>query len=71
MKSKKFEFYRKLSENKDYYDENMGAVTKDDVIYYLLIIQNTIYELNKTYINNFNTNAQLKSDKYILKINGT
>ena len=71
MKSEKFEFYRKLSENKDYYDENMGAVTKDDVIYYLLIIQNTIYELNKTYINNFDTNAQLKCDKYIVKINGT
>ena len=69
MKNKKYEFYRKLSENKDYYDETMGSVTKDDVIYYLLIIQNTIYELNKTYINNFDTNGILKFIKLMVHIN--
>ena len=71
LKSKKLGFYRKLLENKDYYDETMGSVTKDDVIYYLLEIKNSIYEFNKTYRNNFDKNAKLKFDKYIVKINGT
>ena len=72
LESKKPELYRKLSENKeDYYDETMNSVTKEDVINYLLNIRNTIYEFNKTYINNFDINANLKCDKYIAKINGT
>ena len=71
MKNKILDFYIKLSENKNYYDETMGSVTKDDVIYYLLNIRNTIYELNKTYINKFDINGKLKCDKYIANINGT
>ena len=72
---KKFNKYiknmRLLSEMKSNYDETMGAISKDDIIPFLLDIKTTIFELNKTYINNFDKNAKLKTNQFIVKINGT
>ena len=63
---------RKLIETEDYnYDETMGAISKEDIIPFLLEIQKTIFEFNKTYINNFDINSKLKSEQFFIKVNGT
>ena len=53
------------------YDETKGAISKDDIILFLADIQKSIFDLNKTYINNFDLNAKLKTEKFIIKVNGT
>ena len=62
---------RNLLENENNYDETMGAISKEVVIDLLLDIGNTIDELKKAFINNFDRNAKLKTDIYIVKMNET
>ena len=55
----------------NYYDEDMGGLSKDDVIYILKEIKNTINQLNSTLQINFDTKIKSKLQKYLIKINGT
>ena len=55
----------------NYYDEDMGGLSKDDVIYILKEIKNTINQLNSTLKINFDTKIKSKLQKYLIKINGT
>ena len=58
---------RKLST----FDSTMGSLSQDDVIPLLLNIEETIYELNESYITNFDKNANIKLANFISKVNGT
>ena len=64
-------YIKKLLEENIKYDETLGAISRDDIIPFLLDIRNTIFELNKTYINNFDINGKMKTNIYISKINIT
>ena len=66
-RNKNIDFKRRLTS----FDSKMGSLSKDDVIPLLLDIKDTIYDLNQTYINNFDINAKKKTEHYISKINGT
>jgi len=57
---------RKLST----FDSTMGSLSQDDVIPLLLNIEETIYELNESYITNFDKNANIKLANFISKVNG-
>ena len=68
-RNKKIDFKRKLTTNT--FDSTMGSLSKHDVIPMLLNIKDTIYKLNETYINFFDTNIKRKTDNYIMKVNVT
>ena len=53
------------------YNEEMGSLSKDDVIYTLRDTKNTISQLNLTLQINFDSKLKLKIQKYLNKINGT
>jgi hypothetical protein len=53
------------------YNEEMGSLSKDDVIYTLRDTKNTINQLNLTLQINFDSKLKLKIQKYLNKINGT
>ena len=53
------------------YNEEMGSLSKDDVIYTLRDTKNTISQLNITLQINFDSKLKSKIQKYLNKINGT
>ena len=53
------------------YNEEMGALTKDDIIYVLINTKKIIEQLNLTFQTNFDSKIKLKLAKYLSKINGT
>ena len=57
--------------NKLTYNEEMGALSKDDVIYILKETKNIIGQLNMTLQINFDPKIKSKLQKYFAKINGT
>ena len=66
-RNKNIDFKRRLTT----FDSTMGSLSKDDVIPLLLDIKDKIYDLNNTYINNFDINAEKKTENYINKVNNT
>ena len=50
---------------------DMGALTEEDVAYYLSNLQNTILKLNEMFFKKDYTNLNLKSNKFLQKINFT
>ena len=74
-RNKNVDFKRKLST----FDSTMGCLSENDVIPLLLNIRDTINELNKTYITNFEKNANIKltnfnakvSDFYLVRLDRT
>jgi hypothetical protein len=74
-----FGFYRQIKINKQIinkkirklkgYDSTMGSVTKNDILYYLDQLKNTLYNFNESYLGkdykSFNNNIS----RYITKIN--
>ena len=65
-KNKNINFKRKLE-----YNENMGALSNDDVIFYLLEIEKTLYNFNKTYLGNKFKQMKETLNTYIYTINYT
>ena len=61
---------RKLSSLPDY-TSNMGALTENDIIYYLSDLQNTTLKLNKSYFGKEYLNINLTTNKFLTKINYT
>ena len=57
---------RKLT---DLFDSTMGSLSINDVIPLLLDIKETIYDLNKSYINNFDIKVKEKTFNFINKVN--
>ena len=53
------------------YTPNMGALSEDDIIYYLSDIQNTTLKLNKSLFSWDYSNVNLTSNKFLTKINFT
>jgi len=53
------------------YDHTMGAITKNDVISFLLDIESTLYNFNKSYLGKEFNNINKTSSKYFNKINST
>ena len=53
------------------YDHTMGAITKDDVISFLLDIESTLYNFNKSYLGKEFKNINKASSKYFDKVNNT
>ena len=53
------------------YTPDMGALSEDDVIYYLSDVQNTTLKLNKSFLAKDYLNVNLTSNKFITKINFT
>ena len=53
------------------YNEEMGALSKDDIIYLLKETRNAINQLNRTFQINFDVKVKTKLKKYLIKINGT
>ena len=53
------------------YLPNMGPLTKDDIFYYLFNIQNTLYNLNKTYLSKEYKDISRMVSKFINKVNFT
>ena len=53
------------------YLPNMGPLTKDDIFYYLFNIQNTLYNLNKTYLSKEYRNISRMVSNFITKVNFT
>ena len=53
------------------YLPNMGPLTKDDIFYYLYNIQNTLYNLNKTYLSKEYKNISRMVSSFITKVNFT
>ena len=53
------------------YLPNMGPLTKDDIFYYLFNIQNTLYNLNKTYLSKEYRNINRTVSSFINKVNFT
>ena len=49
------------------YDSTMGAITKDDILYYLLELKYTLYNFNESYLDDCK-NFQNKVRNYLLKI---
>jgi hypothetical protein len=49
----------------------MGPLTKDDIFYYLFNIQNTLYNLNKTYLSKEYKDISRMVSKFINKVNFT
>ena len=57
--------------NKLNYNEEMGALSKDDVIYILIETKNIISQLNSSLQINFDPKIKSKLQNYLAKINGT
>ena len=53
------------------YDHTMGAITNDDVISFLLAIESTLYNFNKSYLGKEFKNINKSSSKYFDKVNNT
>ena len=53
------------------YDSSMGSLTKDDLAYYIMIIQNTLLNLNQTYLSKEFKNINKTITRFITKINET
>jgi hypothetical protein len=53
------------------YNEEMGALSKDDIIYVLIETKNAINQINRTLQTNFDTKIKSKLEKYLIKMNGT
>ena len=53
------------------YDHTMGAITKNDVISFLLDIESTLYNFNKSYLGKEFKNINKTSSKYFNKVNDT
>ena len=53
------------------YDEEMGALSKDDIIYVLIETKNAINQINRTLQTNFDTKIKSKLEKYLIKVNRT
>ena len=53
------------------YDHTMGAITNDDVISFLLAIESTLYNFNKSYLGKEFKNINKASSKYFDKVNNT
>ena len=49
----------------------MGPLTKDDILYYLYQLQNTLYNLNKTYLSKEYRNINRTVSSFINKVNFT
>ena len=58
------------NKNKEY-NSNMGSLSKNDVYYYLQVIQKTLFDLNQTYLYKEYKNLNKTILKYINKINIT
>ena len=54
-----------------YYNEEMGALSKDDIIYGLIETKNAINQIDRTLQTNFDTKIKSKLEKYLNKVNGT
>ena len=53
------------------YSSDMGALSENDVLYYLSELQNIILKFNKTYFGKEYYNINITTNKFILKINRT
>ena len=69
-KNIKFNFKRKTSSLPEY-TSDMGALTEDDIIYYLSTLQNTTLKLDKFYLGKDFINVNMTSNKFFTKINYT
>ena len=57
--------------NLDGYNSKMGAITKNDIDYYILEINDTLYNFNKSYLNKEYKEILPKIKKLFMKINNT
>ena len=64
-------FINKKTRKLERYDHTMGPVTRDDVIYFLLDIETTLYNFNKTYLSKEYKEINKISNLYFNKINST
>ena len=53
------------------YSSNMGALSEDDILYYLSNLQKTILSFNKTYFGRDYYNVNITTNKFLQKINFT
>ena len=53
------------------YSPYMGALSENDILYYLSDLQNTIYKLNKSYLGKEYRNINITAMKYFSKMNYT
>jgi len=53
------------------YDHTMGAISKDDVLSFLLDIESTLYKFNKSYLGKEFKNINMTSSNYFNKVNNT
>ena len=69
--------YENLKRNKNInsdilnFNEDMGTLSKDDIIYILIETKNIISQLNKTLQINFDSKLKSKLEIYLIKTNGT
>ena len=69
-KNVNFKNKRRIASLPDY-TPNMGALSEDDMIYYLSDVQNTTLKLNKSFFSKDYINVNLTANKFLSKINFT
>ena len=70
-KTKINKLINKNIKNLDGYNSKMGPITENDIDYYILEINDTLYNFNKSYLNKEYKEILPKLQKFFMKINNT